>query len=152
MGGMVRAIERHFQGVLWQRCQVHFLRNLLNHTAARDKAALLAQLKTVTEAPTLTAARKAVGEAAEALGRRTPKAAVLLENGAAEIPAVHQLPERHRKRMRSTNMLERVNQEIKRRTRVIRIFPNEQACLRLVSTLMIELNQDWMERIYLSME
>ncbi len=151
-GGMVRAINRHFQGVLWQRCQVHFLRNLLNHTAARDKAAMLAQLKTVTEAPTLAAARKAVGEAAEALGPRTPKVAVLLENSAEEILAVYQLPERHRKRMRSTNMLERVNQEIKRRTRVIRIFPNEQACLRLVSTLMIELNQDWMERIYLSME
>ncbi len=54
--------------------------------------------------------------------------------------------------MRSTNMLERVNQEIKRRTRVIRIFPNEQACVRLVSTLMMELNQEWMERIYLNME
>jgi transposase-like protein len=54
--------------------------------------------------------------------------------------------------MRSTNMLERVNQEIKRRTRVIRIFPNEQACVRLVSTLMMELNQNWMERIYLTMD
>ena len=54
--------------------------------------------------------------------------------------------------MRSTNMLERVNQEIKRRTRVIRIFQNEQACVRLVSTLMMELNQEWMERIYLRME
>ncbi len=54
--------------------------------------------------------------------------------------------------MRSTDMLERVNQEIKRRTRVIRIFPNEQACVRLVSTLMMELNQEWMERIYLNIE
>ena len=150
--GMVRAIERHFQGVVWQRCQVHFVRNLLNHTGARDKAAVLAQVKTVTEAPTLTAARKAVGEAAEALGRRMPKAAELLDHCAEEILAVYQLPERHRKRMRSTNLLERVNQEIKRRTRVIRIFPNEQACVRLVSTLMIELNQEWMERIYLNME
>lgn len=150
--GMRRAIDRHFQGVMWQRCQVHFVRNLLNHTAAREKAFVLGLLKAITEAPTLVAARKALVEAVEALGRRAPKAAALLDASAEEILAVYQLPEAHRKRMRSTNMLERVNQEIKRRTRVIRIFPNEQACVRLVSTLMMELNQEWMERIYLNME
>lgn len=150
--GMRKAIDRHFQGVAWQRCQVHFLRNVLNHTAAREKATVLAALKSITEAPTLLAARKAMSEAVEMLGRRAPKVAALLDSSGEEILSVYQLPERHRKRMRSTNMLERVNQEIKRRTRVIRIFPNEQACVRLVSTLMMELNQDWMERIYLSME
>lgn len=150
--GMRRAIERHFQGILWQRCQVHFVRNILSHTAARDKALVLGLLKSITEAPTLTAARKAMSEAVEALGRRCPRAAALLDDHGEEILAAHQLPEAHRKRMRSTNMLERVNQEIKRRTRVIRIFPNEQACLRLVSTLMMELNQEWMERLYLRME
>jgi putative transposase len=150
--GMRRAIDRHFQGVMWQRCQVHFVRNLLNHTAARDKTFMLGLLKAITEAPTLVAARKALAEAVEALGRRAPKAAALLDTCGEEILAVYQLPEAHRKRMRSTNMLERVNQEIKRRTRVIRIFPNEQACARLVSTLMMELNQEWMERIYLNME
>jgi putative transposase len=150
--GMRKAIDRHFQGVLWQRCQVHFLRNVLNHTAARDKAIVLSALKSITDAPTLIAARKAMNEAVETLGRRAPKVAALLDSYGEEILSVYQLPERHRKRMRSTNMLERVNQEIKRRTRVIRIFPNEQACVRLVSTLMMELNQEWMERIYLSME
>jgi putative transposase len=150
--GMRRAIDRHFQGVVWQRCQVHFVRNILNHTAAREKTLVLGMLKTITEAPTLVAARKALAEAVESLGRRAPKAAALLDACGEEILAVYQLPEAHRKRMRSTNMLERVNQEIKRRTRVIRIFPNEQACVRLVSTLMMELNQDWMERIYLNME
>ncbi len=70
----------------------------------------------------------------------------------AAILAVHQLPATHRKRMRSTNMLERVNQEIKRRTRVIHIFPNEQACVHLVSTLTMEVNQEWMERLYLRMD
>lgn len=150
--GMRKAIDRHFQGVLWQRCQVHFVRNILNHTAARDKALLLATLRSVTEAPTLVAARKALQEAIETQGHRTPKVAALLDDHGEEILAVYQLPEQHRKRMRSTNMLERVNQEIKRRTRVIRIFPNEQACVRLVSTLMIELNQECMERIYLGME
>lgn len=150
--GMRKAIDRHFQGVAWQRCQVHFVRNVLNHTAAREKVMVLSALKTITEAPTLLAARKAMSEAVETLGRRVPKAAALLDTYGEEILSVYQLPERHRKRMRSTNMLERVNQEIKRRTRVIRIFPNEQACVRLVSTLMMELNQDWMERIYLTMD
>lgn len=150
--GMRRAIDRHFQGALWQRCQVHFVRNILSHTAARDKALVLGALRAITEAPTLLAARKAMNEGVEALGRRTPKVAALLDGYGEEILSVYQLPERHRKRMRSTNMLERVNQEIKRRTRVIRIFPNEQACVRLVSTLMMELSQEWMERIYLSME
>jgi transposase-like protein len=150
--GMQRAIERHYQGVLWQRCQAHFVRNILNHTAARDKALVLAQLKTVTEAPTLTAARKAMGEAVDALGRRNSCAAALLDQHGEEILGVYQLPDTHRKRMRFTNMLERVNQEIKRRTRVVRIFPSGQACVRLISTLMMELNQEWMERLYLRME
>lgn len=150
--GMRKAIDRHFQGTVWQRCQVHFVRNILNHTTARDKGLVLASLKSITEAPTLVAARKALGEAIDTLGRRAPRVAALLDSCGEEILAVYQLPERHRKRMRSTNMLERINQEIKRRTRVIRIFPNEQACVRLVSTLMIELNQEWMERIYLAME
>ena len=97
---------------------------------------MLAQLKTVTEAPAFNAARKAVGEAAEALGRRTPKAAVLLDNCAEEILAVYELPERHRKRMRSTKHAGASEPgDHAGRTRVIRIFPNEQACLRLVSTL-----------------
>ncbi len=103
--GMLRAIERHFRGVVWQRCQVHFVRNLLNHTAARDKMAVLAQIK--TEAPTLSAARKAIGEAVDALGRRNPRAAALLDQHGEEILAFYRIPDGHRKRMRSTNMLER---------------------------------------------
>jgi transposase-like protein len=150
--GLRRAIERHYQGALWQRCQVHFVRNILNHSAGREKAQVLGLLKAITEAPALVTARKAMREAVEGLARRSPRAAALLDEHGEEILAVYQLPESHRKRMRSTNMLERVNQEIKRRTRVIRIFPNEQACVRLVSTLMMELNQEWMERLYLRME
>ena len=65
---------------------------------------------------------------------------------------MYALPEAHHKRMRTTNMLERQNQELKRRTRVVRIFPNEQSCLRLVSALLIETSQEWMGRVYLCME
>jgi len=150
--GLKRAVERYFQGVLWQRCQVHFLRNALSLVSKKDAGAVLAILRTITEAPTLNAARKAIEEGVKSLSRRHPKVARLLEEHGEEILSVYHLPADHWKRMRSTNMLERVNQEIKRRTRVIRIFPNEASCLRLVSTLMMELNIEWMERIYLRME
>ena len=78
--------------------------------------------------------------------------ATLLEEHGEEILGVYALPESHRKRMRTTNMLERQNQELKRRTRVVRVFPNGQSCLRLVSALLIEASQQWMERLYLRME
>jgi transposase-like protein len=65
---------------------------------------------------------------------------------------VYVLPEAHRKRLRTTNLLERENQELKRRTRVVRVFPNEQSCLRLVCALLMETNQEWMERLYLGMD
>lgn len=149
--GLRAAAERHFQGALWQRCQVHFARNILGMVPRRDAADVLALLRTVTEAPGREAARKAVEAAAAAVRRKHPKLAKLLEEHGEEILAVYSLPEPHRKRMRSTNMLERVNQEIKRRTRVVRIFPDEAACLRLTSALMMELNVEWMDRIYLDM-
>jgi putative transposase len=149
--GLRTAVERHFQGALWQRCQVHFVRNALGMVARRDAADVVAALRTVTEAPDREGARKAIDTAASALQRKHPKVARLLEEHGEEILAVYSLPEPHRKRMKSTNMLERVNQEIKRRTRVVRIFPDEDACLRLTSALMMELNVEWMDRIYLDM-
>jgi putative transposase len=149
--GLRAAVERHFQGALWQRCQVHFVRNALGMVARRDAADVLSALRTVTEAPDREGARKAIGEAATTLRRKHAKVARQLEEHGEEILAVYSLPEPHRKRMRSTNMLERVNQEIKRRTRVVRIFPDEDACLRLASALRMELNVEWMDRIYLDM-
>ena len=76
----------------------------------------------------------------------------LLEEHGEEILSVYALPEAHRKRMRTTNLLERQNQELKRRTRVVRVFPNEASCLQLVSALLMETNQEWMERLYLRMD
>ncbi len=91
-------------------------------------------------------------QAAAELDQRAPKVARLLEEHGEEILAVYALPEAHRKQMRTTNLLERQNQELKRRTRVVGVFPNEQSCLRLVTALLMETNQEWMERLYLRME
>ena len=80
------------------------------------------------------------------------QASVLAKGLAEEILAVYDLPEGHRKRMRSTNMLERFNQELKRRTRVVRIFPNAASCLRLIGAMAIETNEEWLARRYVRMD
>ena len=150
--GLRRALERHFQGALWQRCQVHLIRNVLNLASRKDRGAVWEQLRSITEAPTREAAREALGRAVAVLEKKHPKVAAFLEDQGEETLAVYELPSEHRRRMRSTNLLERLNQEIKRRTRVIRIFPNEDACLRLISALAMETNLEWMERVYLKMD
>ena len=150
--GMVRAIERHFQGAIWQRCQVHFLRNALALCSQQQRPLVVRLMKTITEAATREAAKTALGTAIAELETKAPKVARLLEQHGEEMLAVYALPEAHQKRMRTTNMLERQNQELKRRTRVVRIFPNEQSLLRLVAALLMETNQEWMERKYLNFE
>ena len=109
-------------------------------------------MKAVTESATREAAQAALAVAIAELEKKAPKVARLLEESGEEILGVYALPEAHRKRMRTTNMLERQNQELKRRTRVIRVFPHEQSLLRLIAALLMETNQDWMGRIYLRME
>ena len=150
--GMVRAIERHFQGAVWQRCQVHFLRNALALCSQQQRPQVVRLMKTITEAATREAAKTALGAAIADLETKAPKVARLLEEHGEEMLAVYALPEAHQKRMRTTNMLERQNEELKRRTRVVRIFPNEQSLLRLVAALLMETNQEWMERKYLNMD
>jgi len=150
--GLTKAIACQFQGAIWQRCQVHFIRNVLSKVPKKDRGRILAHLRDITGASSLESARNRLNEAVETLNASHPKAADLLDKHGEEMLAVYALPEHHRKRMRTTNMLERFNEEIKRRTRVIRIFPNEASCVRLVSALAMEENENWMERKYLNME
>jgi len=150
--GLTNAIHRHFQGAVWQRCQVHFIRNALAKVAKKDRERILAHLREITGSSSLESARKRLREAVDVLTNTHPKVAELLDGHGEEMLAVYALPEQHRKRMKSTNMLERFNRELKRRTRVICVFPNEPSCVRLVSALAIEQNEEWMERKYLNME
>lgn len=150
--GLTNAIHRQFQGVIWQRCQVHFLRNALSKAAKKDRGKILSHLREITGSSTLESARKRLHEAVDALADKHPNVAELLDGHGEEMLGVYALPEQHRKRMKSTNMLERFNREIKRRTRVICIFPNETACVRLVSALAIEQNEEWVDQKYLNME
>jgi len=150
--GLRSAVDRHFQGAVWQRCQVHFVRNVLSRVRKGDRSSVAALLRSITKAATRAAAERALARAVAGLTARYPEVAALVEAAGPEILGVYALPAAHRKRLRSTNVLERYNQELKRRTRVVRIFPNGASCLRLVCALAIETNEEWLARRYLRMD
>ena len=151
--GLVAAIQRHFQGAAWQRCQVHFLRNARGKVARKHQAALTADLKAIYAAPDREWALSLAREVVERWSASHPAVAEWLEVGIEATLACFAFPEPHRRRIRSTNGLERFNQELRRRTRVVRIFPNREACLRLVTALCVEQSEEWLSgRKYLDME
>jgi putative transposase len=151
-GGLTEAIARHFQGATWQRCQVHLMRNLLGHSSSRYRAAVAAYAKRVFQAPDRKEAERHLAEFVERFEKTAPQAVQCLEEGFEDALAVLALPEKYRKRLRSTNMQERLNEEIRRRERVIRIFPNDESALRLIGALLAEQNEAWQERRYLDMD
>jgi transposase-like protein len=151
--GLKVAIERHFQGASHQRCQVHYARNLLGMVGHAKRKELGEDLRAIFVAPALESALKVASLVAEKWREKgSPKVAEHLEEHVEECLACLAFPEPHRRRIRTTNGLERLNQEIKRRTRVVRIFPNPQACLRLVTALAVEQSEEWVTgRRYLDM-
>jgi putative transposase len=150
--GIEAAVARHFQGAVWQRCQVHLKRNVCGKVRRKDRGWVLSLLKETTEAPSLDEARRALVRAVQELTDRYPDVARMLDEGGEEMLGVYALPAEHRKRMRSTNMLERWFEEVRRRTRVVRIFPNRASCVRLIGTHCMEANEEWLERRYLRVE
>ena len=151
--GLVAAIQRHFQGASWQRCQVHFLRNARGKVARKHQAALTADLKAIFAASDQEWAFSLAKEVVERWSASHPAVAEWIEVGIEATLACFSFPEPHRRRIRSTNGLERFNQELKRRTRVVRIFPNREACLRLITAMCVEQSEEWLSgRKYLDME
>ena len=151
--GLEQAIERHFQGASWQRCQVHFSRNLQGRVSRRQRQQMAEDLRTIFACPTPTLAREAVRTVADRWRPTHPELAEQLEEEIEDCLVCLAFPTSHQRRIRTTNGLERVSQELKRRTRVVRIFPNRDACLRLVTALAAELSDEWESgRRYLPME
>ena len=150
--GLVEAAAKHFQGATWQRCQVHLMRNILGHCGPRVRAEVAAAAKLVFQAADMPEARRRLQEFAERFEKSAPKAVACLEAGFDDAMAVMSLPEKYRKRLRTTNMQERLNEEVRRRERVIRIFPNDESALRLIGALLAEQNEVWQERRYLDMD
>jgi len=151
-GGIREAVARHFQGASWQRCQVHLMRNILGQCSIRHRAEVAAAAKLVLQAADLTEARRRLAEFSERFAKSAPKAVACLEAGFEDAMAVMTLPEKYRKRLRTTNMQERLNEEIRRRERVIRIFPNDESALRMIGALLAEQNEAWQEQKYLDMD
>ncbi len=152
--GLKAAVERHFQGASHQRCQVHYTRNLLGMVGAKKRKELAAELRAVFAATSREQALRIASEVADQWrGKGHEKVACHLEEHIEECLACLSFPESHRRRIRTTNGLERFNQELKRRTRVVRIFPNRESCLRLVTVLAVEQSEEWLTgRRYLDME
>ena len=142
-GGLVNALQRHFQGATWQRCQTHLTRDVLEVTPKGVRDELHAQLRALFEAPDLATARTLLRQITDTFAARAPKALATLEAGFDDATAVLALPDPYRRRLRTTNSVERLNEEIRRRERVIRIFPNRASTIRLLGALLLEQHEQW---------
>ena len=142
-GGLVRAIRKQLQGVTWQRCQTHFMRNVLDAAPKVLKEEIHQHVRTILDAPDKRAARLLLDQTLDKYSEKAPKAMHILENGFDDVTAVLDLPDKYRQRLRTTNSVERLNEEVRRRERVIRIFPNRESVVRLIGALMMELDEKW---------
>ena len=136
-----------------QRCRVHWLRNALAHIGPKQRPAVVAMLKTIFAQETPEAARAQWDQVADALRERFPKLAELMDGSRDDVLAYTAFPREHWPQVASTNPLERLNGEIKRRADVVGIFPNDRAVVRLVGALMLEQNDEWaVARRYMTLE
>jgi transposase-like protein len=150
--GLRAAASKIFHATL-QRCRVHWMRNLLTHAPAKQRPAVIAMVKTIFAQETAAEARSQWKTVADALRERAPKLAALMDASLDDVLAYTAFPKEHWPQIASTNPLERLNGEIKRRSNVVGIFPNDRAVIRLVGALMLEQNDEWaVGRRYMSLE
>jgi len=152
--GLKAARKAMFAGVPWQRCQFHLQHNAQGYVSKLDQRAPVARtIRSIFNAPDVNEANRLLSLALEGWRKEHPKLATWAEENLAEGFAVFGLPPEHRVRLRTTNGVERLNKEIKRRTRVATLFPNSASCLRLVSAILAEQDEEWMTaKIYLTMK
>ncbi len=152
--GLMAARKAVFPGVAWQRCQFHLQQNAQAYVPKLDqRASVAAKIRSVFDSPDRESANRRIKELVAFYEKSAPKLAAWMEENLPQGLAVLDLPVAHQRRMRTSNSLERVNMELKRRTRVARIFPNEASLLRLTSALLREIDEDWETgKIYLNMQ
>ncbi len=150
--GLVSAIGAVFQGSSWQRCRVHFMRNVLAKVSKGHDEMVAATIRTIFAQPGQAEVRAQVDLVADMLHGRFPAVAQMLLDAKADLTAFADFPHAHWRKIWSTNPLERLNREVKRRTDVVGIFPNPAALLRLSSCVLIEAHDEWQDsdRRYLS--
>jgi len=143
--GLKAAIREVLPGAWWQRCYVHFLRNALDYLPRKADDDCLQELRWMYERRNVEEARRDLKPWLEKWSGKYPKLCAWVESNIEETWTFYRLPREHHKHLKSTNLLERFNQEIKRRTLVVRIFPDEASCLRLVRAVATEQHEEWME-------
>ena len=150
--GLKAAIARVFQGASWQRCKVHLMRNLLAHVPKHHKEMIAATVRTVFAQPDSDSTRDQLRQVVGMLEVRYPAAAEVLAEAETDVTAYAVFPHAHWRKIASTNPLERVHKEIKRRSNVVGIFPDDASVLRLVGAVLAEVHDDWQttDRRYLS--
>ena len=151
--GLKRAIAEVLPEAAWQRCYVHFLRNALDHLPRKADDDCLTELRWIYDRRNLQEARQDLAAWLKKWDTRYARLCQWVESNIEETLTFYRLPQAHHKHLKSTNMLERLNEEIKRRTLVVRIFPHAVSCLRLVRALAVEIHEDWVEATrYLNMQ
>jgi putative transposase len=151
--GLRQAIPEVLPEAVWQRCYVHFLRNALDYLPRKGDDDCLTELRWIYERRDLEEARRDLSAWLGKWAARYPKLCNWVEENIESTLSFYRLPRQHHKHLKSTNMLERLMQELKRRTLVVRIFPDSASCLRLVRALAVEIHEDWIEATrYLNME
>ena len=141
-------------GIPWQRCQFHLQRNASSYVPRQDmRKELTNDIRTIFNAPDRHTAEAYLAKMIQKYEKSASKLADWMENNIPEGLTVFAFPVEHRRKIRTTNGLERVSQEVRRRTRVVRIFPNEASCLRLISAVLMEIDEAWQTgRTYLKFE
>ena len=151
--GLKQAVAEVLPTALWQRCYVHFLRNALDHLPRTADPACLQELRWLYDRRDATEARTDLGAWLGRWQDKHPKVCAWVEANIEETFTFYRLPQPHHKHLKSTNMLERLNQEFKRRTHIVRIFTDEACCLRLIRALAVETHEEWIDgNRYLNME
>ena len=152
--GIHPAIKKHFPGAIWQRCQRHFTVNVMDHAPKSKRDDLHKRLQRAWDCKKYEDAKAALDQIAEDYQEKYPDLADFVSEHSWETLGVyHAAPAEHHKRLRTSNMIERVNQELKRRSKVVRIFPNPKSCLRLFTALLKEWHEDWVRGSkYLTMD
>lgn len=149
--GLENAIQTQLQGATWQRCQTHFMKNIVDAMPKALQEEIHSRVRGIFEAANLETARFLLNQTLDEYGVKAPKAMDVLEQGFDDATAVLSLPEKYRTKLRTTNSIERLNQEIRRRERVIRIFPNRESSLRLIGAFLLEYDEKWSGKKYLDM-
>jgi len=151
--GIVAAMRRHFQGVGWQRCRVHFKRELGKKVSYKVMKEVLSDLAVVFAPDERSECLRRGDEMAAKWGSRYPAVARMLRDGLEDCLTVLDFPEHHRKRLRSTNMMENLMKRLKKRSRVVGVFPNRSSCDRLLGAQLIEVHETWCveQRFYFNM-